>query len=62
MPESVSTIREVAAGSAAANKFEEAGTRVLQAPRRKRDTLTLDLDAELPASAEPCAPRELMVF
>lgn len=60
--EVVSTIRERVAGSAALRKFEEAGTRVVQTRRRKRYTLKLDLDAELPADAEPCAPRRLMVF
>lgn len=58
----VSTIREEVAAAAAQRKFEEAGTRVLVTRRRKRYTLRLDLDAELPMDAEPCAPRQLMVF
>lgn len=56
------TVQEGVAASAASRKFEEAGTRVLRMPRRKRYTLKLDLDAELPADAEPAAPRHLMVF
>lgn len=58
----VSTIRERVAAPAAMRKFEEAGTRVLVARRRKRYMLKLDLDAELHADPEPCAPRQLMVF
>lgn len=58
----VATMREEVAAMAALRKFDEAGTRVLEARRRKRYTLKLDLDAELPADAEPCAPRQLMVF
>lgn len=43
--------------------FDEEMTVVQPMPRRrKRYTLRLDLDAELPATAEPCAPRALMVF
>lgn len=58
----VATLQEAVAASAALRKFEEAGTRVLEARRRKRYTLKLDLDAELPVDAEPCAPRQLMVL
>lgn len=58
----VATIREEVAAQAASRKFEESGTRVLHARRRKRYTLRLDLDAELPEEAAPCAPRQLMVF
>lgn len=36
---------------------DDAETRVLPLPRRKRYTLPLDLDAIAPADAEPCAPR-----
>lgn len=60
--EEVSTVREKVAASAASRRFEEAGTRVLQTRRRKRYTLRLDPDAELPLDAEACAPRQLMVF
>jgi len=58
----VSTIREKIAAAAAQRRFEEAGTRVLETRRRKRYTLKLDLDADLPIDAEPCSPRQLMVF
>jgi hypothetical protein len=36
---------------------DEAETRVLAVPRRKRYTIELDLDAKAPPDAEPCAPR-----
>lgn len=58
----VATVREEVAAVAASKRFEEAGTRVLHTRRRKRYTLRLDLDAELPVDAEPSAPRTLMVF
>lgn len=58
----IATIREKVAAMAAQRRFEEAGTHVLETRRRKRYTLRLDLDAELPMDAESCAPRQLMVF
>lgn len=43
--------------------FDEETTVVQLMPRkRKRYALRLDLDAELPDTAELCAPRALMVF
>lgn len=43
--------------------FDDETTVVQPMPRRrKRYTLRLGLDAELPDTAEPCAPRVLMVF
>jgi hypothetical protein len=54
--ETAETRRDGAAARVVAAHREEAETRVLPLPRRKRYTLQLDLDAIAPADAEPCAP------
>jgi hypothetical protein len=51
------THRDGEAPRVVANFREEAETRVLALPRRKRYFTPLDLDAIAPADAEPCAPR-----
>ena len=51
------TYRDGDAPLAVAKFRDEAETRVLALPRRKRYTINLDLDAKAPADAESCAPR-----
>ena len=50
------THRDGEAPRAVATFRDEADTRVLAMPRRKRYTINLDLDAKPPRDAEPCAP------
>ncbi|HEX8009341.1 MAG TPA: hypothetical protein VF814_00115 [Casimicrobiaceae bacterium] len=54
--QTVETVRDGAAARVVGARSEEAATRVLQLPRRKRYTINLDLDAVAPLDAEPCAP------
>ncbi len=54
------THRDGEAPRAVAKFRDEAETRVLAMPRRKRYTINLDLDAIAPADADPCAPKRAL--
>jgi hypothetical protein len=59
-PQDVPTVRDGAAARAVDRRRDQAATRVLPLPRRKRYTLNFDLDAIVPATAEPNAPRAVL--